>query len=145
MITLNLKKKATFLLKPNKITKWVAVARKSLLTIAFCIIFRGAPHGDVFGQKTQICKIAKMFTKWVAVARKSHLTIAFCIIFRGAPHGDVDFSKKMLFWANFEKSIFSIFPQFFVDFWGVGESSIACVKYSASKVLVWKMCFRGQN
>ena len=32
-------------------TKWVAVARKSLLTIAFCIIFRGAPHGDVrFGQ-----------------------------------------------------------------------------------------------
>ena len=32
-------------------TKWVAVARKSVLTIAFCAIFRGAPHGDVrFGQ-----------------------------------------------------------------------------------------------
>ena len=26
--------------------KRVAVARKSLLTIAFCIIFRGASHGD---------------------------------------------------------------------------------------------------
>ena len=31
--------------------KWVAVARKSSLTIAFCTIFRGASHGDVrFGQ-----------------------------------------------------------------------------------------------
>ena len=27
-------------------TKWVAMARKPGLTIAFCIIFRGAPHGD---------------------------------------------------------------------------------------------------
>ena len=33
------------------LTKWVTVARKSGLTIAFCTIFRGAPHGDVrFGQ-----------------------------------------------------------------------------------------------
>ena len=32
-------------------TKWVAVARESLLTIAFCIIFRAPPHGDArFGQ-----------------------------------------------------------------------------------------------
>ena len=92
-------------MKPKK-TKWVAVARKSLLTIAFCIIFRGAPHGDVFGQKAQICKIAKTFTKWVAVARKSLLTIAFCIIFPGAPHGDVHFGQNSEFDKLGNKNIF---------------------------------------
>ena len=41
-------------------TKWVAAARKSLLTIAFCIIFRGAPHGDVdFGQTCYVGQILK--------------------------------------------------------------------------------------
>ena len=32
-------------------TKWVAVARKSLLTTDFCIIFRDTADGDIFGQK----------------------------------------------------------------------------------------------
>merc|ERR1711884_768393 len=33
-------------------TKWVAMARKSLLTIDFCIIFRDTADGDIFGQKS---------------------------------------------------------------------------------------------
>ena len=80
-------------------TKWVAVARKSLLTTAFYIIFEirlmvtfSVKNQNV--QKSKIDKNTKMFTKWVAVARKSLLIIAFCVIFRAPPHGDVRFGQN---------------------------------------------------
>ena len=84
-------------------TKWVAVARKSLLTTDFCIIFRDTADGDIFGQKSKITKIknyknTKIFTKWVAVARKSLSTTAFCVIFRAPPHGDAHFGQNPYFW-----------------------------------------------
>ena len=42
------------------LTKWVAVARKSLLTADFCIIFRDTADGDIFGQKSKKSKIKKL-------------------------------------------------------------------------------------
>ena len=42
-------------------TKWVAVARKSLLTAAFCIIFRDTADGDIFGQKSNFWRIMFFF------------------------------------------------------------------------------------
>ena len=50
----------TFHKNAKMFTKWVAVARKSLLTAAFCIIFRDTADGGVFGQKLKnIRKIGK--------------------------------------------------------------------------------------
>ena len=43
-------------------TKWVAVARKSLSTTAFCVIFRAPPHGDAhFGQNPYFWQIQKIY------------------------------------------------------------------------------------
>ena len=43
-------------------TKWVAMARKPGLTIAFCVIFRGASHGDVhFGQNPYFWTVLKNY------------------------------------------------------------------------------------
>ena len=50
-------------------TKWVAVARKSLLTAAFCVTRQDTADGDIFGPKSFFCKIQnfvfvfKMFAK----------------------------------------------------------------------------------
>ena len=43
-------------------TKWVAVARKSLLITDFCIIFRDTADGDVFGQKSKLIKKVSLLT-----------------------------------------------------------------------------------
>ena len=95
-------------------TKWVAVARKSLLTNAFCIIFRDTAEGCVFGQKLKKYKIKKLQKhKNVHEMGRRGSKIAFnhCILrhFSRRVSWWCPFRSKQLFLTTYENMIFSIF------------------------------------